>query len=104
MTELNLYPASLQSSTQLLFATFGQEELTYALSWAKALREQKIAVEVYPEPTKMKKQMGYADTKQIPFVAIVGGDEMAQNKVMLKNMLSGEQKLVSIEEIVAEVK
>jgi histidyl-tRNA synthetase len=48
--------------------------------------------------------MGYADTKQIPFVAIVGGDEMAQNKVMLKNMLSGEQKLVSIEEIVAEVK
>ena len=104
LTELNLYPASLQSSTQLLFATFGQEELTYALSWAKALREQKIAVEVYPEPTKMKKQMGYADTKQIPFVAIVGGDEMAQNKVMLKNMLSGEQKLVSIEEIVAEVK
>ena len=104
LTELNLYPASLQSSTQLLFATFGQEELTYALSWAKALREQKIAVEVYPEPTKMKKQMGYADTKQIPFVAIVGGDEMAQNKVMLKNMLSGEQKLVSIEEIVAEMK
>ena len=104
LTELNLYPASLQSSTQLLFATFGQEELTYALNWAKALREQKIAVEVYPEPTKMKKQMGYADTKQIPFVAIVGGDEMAQNKVMLKNMLSGEQKLVSIEEIVAEVK
>ena len=104
LTELNLYPASLQSSTQLLFATFGQEELTYALSWAKALREQKIAVEVYPEPTKMKKQMGYADTKQIPFVAIVGGDEMAQNKVMLKNMLSGEQKLVSIEEIVTEVK
>ena len=104
LTELNLYPASLQSSTQLLFATFGQEELTYALSWAKALREQKIAMEVYPEPTKMKKQMGYADTKQIPFVAIVGGDEMAQNKVMLKNMLSGEQKLVSIEEIVAEVK
>ena len=104
LTELNLYPASLQSSTQLLFATFGQEELTYALSWAKALREQKIAVEVYPEPTKMKKQMGYADTKQIPFVAIVGGDEMAQNKVMLKNMTSGDQKLVSIEEIVAEVK
>lgn len=104
LTELNLYPASLQSSTQLLFATFGQEELTYALSWAKALREQKIAVEVYPEPTKMKKQMGYADTKQIPFVAIVGGDEMAQNKVMLKNMLSGKQKLVTIDELLAEVK
>lgn len=104
LTELNLYPASLQSSTQLLFATFGQAELSYALNWAKALREQKIAVEVYPEPTKMKKQMGYADTKQIPFVAIVGSDEMAQNKVMLKNMTSGEQKLVTIDELLAEVK
>ena len=104
LTELNLYPASLQSSTQLLFATFGQEELSYALNWAKTLREKNLAVEVYPEPTKMKKQMGYADTKQIPFVAIVGGDEMAQNKVMLKNMLSGEQKLVTIDELLAEVK
>lgn len=104
LTELNLYPASLQSSTQILFATFGQAELAYALNWAKTIRENHIAVEVYPEPTKMKKQMGYADTKQIPFVAIVGGDEMAQNKVMLKNMTSGEQQLVTIEEIVAEVK
>jgi histidyl-tRNA synthetase len=60
-------------------------------------------VEVYPEPTKMKKQMGYADTKQIPFVAIVGGDEMAQNKVMLKNMTSGEQKLVTIDQLLAEI-
>lgn len=104
LTELNLYPASLQSSTQLLFATFGQAELAYALNWAKTLREKNIAVEVYPEPTKMKKQMGYADTKQIPFVAIVGSDEMAQNKVMLKNMTSGEQKLVTIDELLAEVK
>lgn len=104
LTELNLYPASLQSSTQLLFATFGQAELSYALNWAKTLREKNIAVEVYPEPTKMKKQMGYADTKQIPFVAIVGSDEMAQNKVMLKNMTSGEQRLVTIDELLAEVK
>ena len=104
LSELNLYPENLQSTTQLLFATFGEAELLYALRWAKVLREKGVSVEVYPEPTKMKKQMGYADTKQIPFVAIVGGDEMAQNKVMLKNMLSGEQKLVSIEEIVAEVK
>ena len=100
LTELNLYPASLQSSTQLLFATFGQEELTYALSWAKALREQKIAVEVYPEPTKMKKQMGYADAKKIPYVAIVGGDEMASGEVMLKNMLTGEQQKVSLEALI----
>lgn len=99
LTELDLFPKALQSSTQVLFATFGAEELKYALRWAKELRAQNIAVEVYPEPTKMKKQMAYADAKQIPFVAIVGGDEMAQNKVMLKDMTSGEQKLVTLEEL-----
>ena len=100
LTELNLFPAALQSTTQVLFATFGQDELRYALRWAKELRAQDIAVEVYPEPTKMKKQMGYADAKQIPFVAIVGGDEMAQNKVMLKDMASGNQQLVELPELV----
>ena len=103
LTELNLFPAALQSTTQVLFTTFGQDELRYALRWAKELRAQGIAVEVYPEPTKMKKQMGYADQKQIPFVAIVGGDEMAQNKVMLKNMTTGEQKLVELSELVKTV-
>ena len=100
LAELNLYPENLQSTTQLLFATFGEQELLYALSWAKTLREKGFSVEVYPEPTKMKKQMGYADSKKIPFVAIVGGDEMAAGKVMLKNMLSGEQQLVTLEELV----
>ena len=100
LTELDLFPKELQSATQVLFATFGTNELRYALRWAKALREAGITTEVYPEPTKMKKQMGYADAKQIPFVAIVGGDEMAQNKVMLKNMSSGEQKLVEFDELV----
>ena len=104
LTELDLFPKELQSTTQILFATFGSGELRYALRWAKELRAQGIAVEVYPEPTKMKKQMGYADAKQIPFVAIVGGDEMAQNKVMLKNMASGEQKLVEFEELVKTLK
>ena len=99
LTELDLFPKELQSATQVLFATFGAEELRYALRWAKALRAKGITVEVFPEPTKMKKQMGYADTKQIPFVAIVGGDEMAQNKVMLKNMASGEQQLVTLEQL-----
>ena len=102
LAELNLYPENLQSTTQLLFATFGEQELLYALRWAKVLREHRVSVEVYPEPTKMKKQMGYADAKKIPFVAIVGGDEMVANKVMLKNMLSGEQKLVSIEECLSQ--
>lgn len=102
LTELDLFPKELQSTTQVLFATFGQDELRYALRWAKELRANNIAVEVYPEPTKMKKQMSYADTKKIPFVAIVGGDEMAQNKVMLKNMVSGEQQLVSLDKIINE--
>jgi histidyl-tRNA synthetase len=70
------------------------------LGWAKKLRESGICVEVYPEPTKMKKQMGYADSKKIPFVAIVGGDEMAAGKVMLKNMVTGEQQLSTIEECI----
>ena len=103
LSELNLYPENLQSTTQLLFATFGELELLYALRWAKALREKGMSVEVYPEPTKMKKQMGYADSKKIPYVAIVGGDEMAANKVMLKNMLTGEQQLVTLEELVDSV-
>ena len=99
LTELNLFPKTLQSTTQILFAAFGNAELTYALKWAKELRQAGKAVEVYPEPAKMKKQMSYADAKQIPFVAIVGGDEMVQNKVMLKNMTTGEQKLVTLEEL-----
>ena len=104
LTELDLFPKELQSTTQVLFATFGAEELRYALGWAKELRAQGIAVEVYPEPTKMKKQMSYADAKQIPFVAIVGGDEMAQNKVMLKEMSSGNQQLVDLPELVKSLK
>ena len=99
LTELDLFPKELLTATQILFATFGTEELHYALRWAKELRAAGIAVEVYPEPTKMKKQMGYADTKGIPFVAIVGSDEMAQNKVMLKNMTTGEQQLVDLENL-----
>ena len=100
LNELNLFPQALQSTTRLLFATFGDAELRYALTWAKALRAKGFAVEVYPEPTKMKKQMGYADAKQIRFVAIVGGDEMASNTVMLKEMSSGNQRQVDLPELV----
>ena len=104
LTELNLYPENLQSTTELLFATFGEQELLYSLRWAKALREKGVRVEVYPEPTKMKKQMSYADSKKIPYVAIVGGDEMSADKVMLKNMQTGEQRLMSLEDLLVEVK
>lgn len=104
LTELNLYPENLQSTTELLFATFGEQELLYSLRWAKALREKGVRVEVYPEPTKMKKQISYADAKKIPYVAIVGGDEMSADKVMLKNMQTGAQQLVSLEDLLVEVK
>ena len=99
LTELDLFPKELQSTTQVLFATFGDAELRYALKWAKELRARNIAVEVYPEPTKMKKQMGYADDKAIPYVAIVGSNEMDTNTVMLKNMTTGEQKQVTLDEL-----
>ena len=99
LTELDLFPKELQSTTHVLFATFGQDELHYALRWAKELRAKNIAVEVYPEPTKMKKQMGYADDKKIPYVAIVGGNEMETHTVMLKNMTTGEQKQVTLDEL-----
>jgi histidyl-tRNA synthetase len=99
LTELDLFPKELLSATQVLFATFGEAEMQYALKWAKELRARNIAVEVYPEPTKMKKQMGYADDKRIPYVAIVGGNEMETNTVMLKNMTTGEQKQVTLDEL-----
>lgn len=103
LTELNLFPESLQSHTRVLFTTFGQDELLMALRWAKALREAGIPTEVYPEPTKMKRQMSYADQKHIPYVAIIGGDELAQEKVMLKNMTTGEQQLISQEQLIATI-
>ena len=102
LTELDLYPKEVLEQTQVLFATFGQEELRYALTWARELRAKGVSTEVFPEPTKMKKQMGYADSNKIPFVAIVGGDEMAQQKVMLKDMNSGEQRLVTLEALQAK--
>ena len=103
LTELDLFPKELQSATQILFATFGDAELRYALKWAKELRAAGKTVEVYPEPTKMKKQMSYADDKKIPFVAIVGGNEMETNTVMLKEMATGEQKQVTLEELIVRI-
>ena len=100
LTELNLFPAELGTSTQLLFATFGEAELRYALSWATALRQEGLRVEVYPEPAKMKKQMGYADAKQIPWVAIVGGNEMESQTIMLKNMTTGEQQPQTLQDVI----
>ena len=100
LTELNLFPAELGTGTQLLFATFGEAELRYALRWATALRKEGLRVEVYPETAKMKKQMGYADAKKIPWVAIVGGNEMESQTIMLKNMTTGEQQPQTLQDVI----
>ena len=99
LTELDLYPAELQSTTQVLFACFGEDELNFAAQCATTLRAQGIRVEVYPEAVKMKRQMAYADAKHIPYVAIIGSNELAEQKQMLKNMITGEQQLVSLQQL-----
>lgn len=99
LNQLNLYPETSNEQTKILFVSFGEKELLYSLPWLSTLRKNGINAEVYPEPAKMKKQMSYADNKGIPFVAIVGENEMNEKKVMLKNMKSGEQKLVEIDEL-----
>ena len=102
LTELNLYPEAM-GSTEVMFAAFGQQELEYALRWATALRKAGKRVEVYPEAAKMKKQLAYANAQQVPFVAVVGGNEMETNTVMLKNMLSGEQQQVTLEQLTSMI-
>lgn len=104
LNQLDLYPQELLASTQILFATFGENEFNYALNLLKEVRNNGISAEIYPEPVKMKKQMSYADNKTIPYVAIVGETEMAENKVMLKNMVTGEQQLLDIAGVVAILK
>ena len=104
LNQLDLYPQELLASTQILFATFGENEFNYALNLLKEVRNNGISAEIYPEPVKMKKQMSYADNKAIPYVAIVGETEMAENKVMLKNMVTGEQQLLDIVGVVAILK
>jgi len=103
LNQLNLYPETSEEQTRILFVSFGEKELMYCLPWLKTLRENGINCEIYPEPAKMKKQMSYADNKNIPFVAIVGENEMTENKVMLKNMKTGEQVLCSPEELLNRI-
>ncbi len=96
LTGLNLFPEALGSSTQLLFAVMGADELRYVLPIAKALREAGVSVEVYPEATKLKKQFDYADKKAIPFISINGSNEMESGTVNIKNLQSGEQKAFAV--------
>ena len=103
LNQLNLYPKEAVNGTQLLFVNFGEAEAAYVLPVLAQVRAAGIRAEIYPDAAKMKKQMSYANAKMVPFVAIVGENEMKEGKVMLKNMTSGEQSLVAPEELVAAI-
>ena len=100
LNQLELYPATTAASVDLLFINFGEKEAAHCLKWARATREAGISTEVFPDATKMKKQMNYANARQIPFVALVGESEMEQNIIALKNMTTGEQQQVSLEQLI----
>ncbi len=104
LNALSLYPEEAVSATQLLFINFGEKETAYCLPIAKAAREAGVRTEVYPDCAKMKKQMNYANAKHVAFVALAGENEIAQGKITLKNMLTGEQKLITPGELLNEFK
>lgn len=103
LNALDLYPKEAVNSTQVLFINFGETETAYCLPIVGKLRQAGIRSEVFPDKAKMKKQMSYANAKNIPFVVLAGENEMAAGKVTLKNMESGEQTLVTAEELIATV-
>ena len=103
LNTLDCYPKDAVNGTQLLFINFGEKETAYCLPFVSRARNAGIRTEIFPDSTKMKKQMSYANAKQIPFVALAGENEMAEGKLTLKNMSTGDQQLVSIEELIALV-
>lgn len=104
LNALDLYPKEAVNSTQVLFINFGETETAYCLPIVGKLRQAGIRSEIFPDKAKMKKQMSYANAKNIPFVVLAGENEMAVGKVTLKNMESGDQTLVTAEELIATVK
>ena len=103
LNALDLYPKDSLQTTQVLFINFGEAEARYCLNIINKVRAKGIRAELYPDSTKMKKQMSYANAKQIPFVVLAGESEMAAQKVTLKNMETGEQVLVSPDELIAKL-
>ena len=104
LNALDCYPKDAVNGTQLLFINFGEKETAYCLPAVAKAREAGIRTEIFPDSSKMKKQMSYANAKQIPFVVLAGGNEMAEGKFTLKNMLTGNQQLVTTEELIDIVK
>ena len=101
LNALDLYPKDSLNTTQVLFINFGEKETAYCLPIINKVREEGIRAEIYPDSAKMKKQMSYANAKQIPFVVLAGDNEIAAQKVTLKNMETGEQQLVTPEELIS---
>ena len=104
LNQLDLYPKEAVTGTRVLFVNFGDAEMAYSLPLLARLRAAGISAEIYPDSVKMKKQMAYANAKAVPFVVIVGENEMAEGKVMLKNMTTGEQRLLTGDELVEVVR
>jgi histidyl-tRNA synthetase len=104
MVGLDLFPADVTCLTKVLFINLGEAEALASLRCAKLLRDGGIATEVYPDSAKMKKQMEYANRRQIPYVVIIGSNELAEGKATVKNMTSGEQSLVTFDEIADLIK
>ena len=100
LNQLGLYPKDSVTTTQLLFINFGEKETAYCLPIIGQVREHGIRAEIYPDTAKMKKQMSYANAKDIPYVALAGENEMETGKVTLKNMETGEQQMLSPEELI----
>ena len=103
LNALDLYPKESISNTQLLFINFGEKETNYVLPFVTKARQANIRTELFPDSVKMKKQMAYANAKHIPFVVLAGDNEIEQGKVTLKNMTTGEQILVSPEDLIEKV-
>jgi histidyl-tRNA synthetase len=103
LEELGLFPETVTRSTKIMFINFGEEEGLYALKAVSSLRSKGIAAELYPDAAKMKKQMNYANKRDIPFVVLAGAEEMKTQKYGLKNMVTGEQEKVTLEELISRV-
>jgi histidyl-tRNA synthetase len=103
MQQLNMLE-EVMTSTKVLIAQFSEDSLAHCIHLAKALREQGIATEIYPDAAKMKKQFGYADKKGIPFIAILGETEIAENVVSLKDLKTGTQIKATVAEVIERVR
>ncbi len=104
MEELDIFPDSTAEGTQLIFVTFDEKALDYAFDALQAVRKAGINAEIYPESVKMKKQMKYANSRKIPYVAVVGDNEMQAGEVALKNMKTGEQANVKVADLASKIK